>query len=156
MTISTQSPNRPIDRWVRAQGSAQLSEDEDSRSQPLSSRAGNAESVSQPRQVVQPPTVEGSVPGRSYQRPGSTLNNHGAPAGDWAFGGTSSHSSAQDHQPCPESEPPRDQTSTDSDGSETIRAPPPATRSLPIRLKDTAKENEEYGYTGFGGTAPSA
>ena len=156
ITIAPQSPSRPMDRWVQAQGSAQLSEDENSRSQPLSSRAGNAQSVSQPRQVVQPPTVEGSVPGGSYQRPGSTSNNDVAPAGDLVLGETSSHTSTQNQQPSPESEPPRDQNTADSDGSGTIRAPPPATFSLPIRLKNPATLNEDHGCTGFGGTAPSA
>ena len=154
--VATQSPSFSVNRWVQSQGHAQLREEEDSGSQSMSRRAGNAERVNQPRQVVQPATREDSVPGNSYQHPDSTSNNDGTPAGDWAFGITSNPSSTQDHQPSHESEPPRDRNSAGSLGSDSIPAPPPVTRSMPIRLKKAAKENEGYGYTGFGGTAPSA
>ena len=153
--VATQSPSFSVNRWVQSQGPAQLREEEDSGSQSMSRRAGNAERVNQPRQVVQPATREDSVPGNSYQHPDSTLNNNGTPAGDWAFGITSNPSSTQD-QPSHESEPPRDRNSAGSIGSDSIPALPPVTRSMPIRLKKVAKENEGYGYTGFGGTAPSA
>ena len=154
--IETQSPSRPVNRWVGAQRSAQSSEDVDSSSQPMNSRAGNAERVSQPRQVVQSPTVEGSVSGKSKKRPSSPSNNDGAPAGDWAFGRTSNPSSTLDHQPRHESETRRDQNSAEFDGSDTIRAPPRVIRPIPIRPKKATKENKQYGDTGFGGTAPSA
>ena len=156
--IATQSPSRPVNSWVRAQGSAQLSDDEDvdSSSQAMSSRAGNAERVTQPRQTIQSPAVEGFVPGRSYQHPDSTSNNDGASAGDWAFGTTSNPPSSRDHQHHHESQPPRIPNFADSDGSDIIRAPPPIVRPIPIRPKEAAKENQELGYTGFGGTAPSA
>ena len=158
--IREESPARPVKRWVQAHGSPQATDDEDSRPQlpQPSSHSGNVECVSQPGQVVSSPTTEESVSTTSYPRPDSTSNGDGdgAPAGDWALGAIGNSSRARDARSFSQSEPPRYRKSTDTDGSQTIRAPPPATRPMPIRPNDAAKENEEYGYTGFGGIARAA
>ena len=162
MTIREESPTRPVKRWVQAHGSPQSTDDEYFRPQlqRLNGHAGNVECVSQPGHVARSPTIEESDPDTSYYHcPDCTSNRDGVPAGDWALGTRTINDScrAQDiPQSCSGSEPPRSRNPANTDGSQTIRAPPPATRPMPIRPNDAAKENEEYGYRGFGRIARSA
>lgn len=105
----------------------------------MTRRAGNAPRMSQAPQPIVAPAAS------SHQHRDCESNKGGAPAGDWAFGGGSQPSNPQG-QPRPEEQSSRGRSLaiSSSSGSDTVRAPPPASRPMVIRPNDADKENAEW------------
>ena len=133
--IARQSPSTShtsVDQWVAAHIPPGGIADN---SQGMSTRAGN---IVRAPQLQQP-----AIPTAGSHQHGNRQSEEGTPAGDWAFGGRSPPSS---HYDCPSLE--TDSSSRNHGSDSTIPAPPPATRPMPFRPNDMARENRvpEYAF----------